>query len=52
MNDGIQVTITQNGKSKTTTMDIATWLETRDAQYGVAPLDSVTYDMLREINTK
>ena len=50
MKDGIQVTITQNGKTKTTTMDVAKWLEERDGQFGVAPLDEVAYDMLKELS--
>jgi hypothetical protein len=48
MEDGIEVNITLYGKTKTTTMSIPEWLEVRDAQYGVAPLDSITYDMLNE----
>lgn len=47
MKDGIQITVTKNGKTKTTTMNIEKWMEERDAQYGIAPIDSKVYDMLR-----
>ena len=46
MKDGIQITVTKNGKTKTTTMDVEKWMEERDAQYGIAPIDSKVYDML------
>jgi len=48
MKDGIEINITLNGKTKTTTMSISDWLEARDAQYGIYPLDATTYDMLNE----
>tara|TARA_B110000977_G_C10873281_1_gene414510 strand:+ start:628 stop:816 length:189 start_codon:yes stop_codon:yes gene_type:complete len=47
MRDGIQIIVTKNGKTKATTMDIEKWIEERDAQDGIAPLDSKVYDMVK-----
>jgi hypothetical protein len=47
MKDGIQIIVTKYGKTETTTMDIEKWMEERDAQYGIAPIDSKVYDMVR-----
>ena len=50
--DIIKITITYKGKTKTTIVGVAKWLELRDARFGVAPLDEVTYDTFRELNNK
>tara|TARA_B110000238_G_scaffold127317_1_gene137467 strand:+ start:98 stop:256 length:159 start_codon:yes stop_codon:yes gene_type:complete len=47
MRDGIQIIVTKNGKTKATTMDVEKWMEERDAQDGIAPIDSKVYDMVK-----
>lgn len=44
----IEVSVTTHMKTKTFKMTISEWLELRDAQFGVSPLDEKVGDLLNQ----
>jgi hypothetical protein len=44
----IEVSVTNHMKTKTFKMTISEWLELRDAQFGVSPLDEKVGDLLNQ----